>query len=91
MWAVLLPNLPPSVAELELAVQGAFNVLSAGRLPSLEQLRSLCLGAVWPVKVRVVGPGTKALVRRVLGTMGNAPAARLVRLEGDEGSSSTLW
>ncbi len=92
VWPGLLPSLPPSVAELELAVQGGtFNVLSAGQLPSMEQLLSMCLGAVRPVKVRVVGPGAEALVQCVCAKMERTAKGCLVRLEGDEGGGFKLW
>ncbi len=79
LWPRLLPSLPPSVATLELTTES----IPWMPLMGLGQLRSLCLGAVRPIKVVVCTPGrpdAEVLVHRVLAAMGNAPAAHLVSL-----------
>ncbi len=83
LWPRLLPSLPPSVKALHLVTDSSASALMMGRplLPSVEQLRSLCQGAVRPIEVRVAGPGAQALVQRALATMGSGAQGRLARLE----------
>ncbi len=81
VWPMFLPSLPLSVTALELQAHALLP--HTDPLPTADQLRSLCLAAVRPVKVRVVSRGDRAtaLVQRVLATMGRAQQARLVSLE----------
>ncbi len=78
-WPALLPILPPSVDVLDLVAGTSPMAPMVGLppLPSVEQLRSLCLGAVRPVRVRVAGPGAEARVQHVLAGMGEAPLVSL--------------
>ncbi len=87
IWPRLLPSLPPSVTVLGMHIERmpvGLPEAALGQMPSVQQVLSLCLGAVRPVTVRVTshgGTGATPLVQRVLATMGGAPQARLVRLE----------
>ncbi len=91
LWPALLPSLPPSVKVVHLMSGGqppaSTPMVDMPPAPSVEQLRSLCLGAVRPIKVGVCTPGSPAahvLVQRVLATMVDAPAARLVSLVAED-------